>query len=149
MPVVAFAQTLRRTAVAAAVIACAKNEWHKHAVLACHSRPKTHIFVVVQLSWICSVQLSLHDLQLKRRVDEQTVTLLPDFLSQTLQDAVVLRVAGLVEQVQVFAGASAQVLCLPSVYTNFSYRNLETSKYQAFVLFTKYVTTRDGTGTHG
>ncbi len=127
MPVIACVQALRRASVAATVKASAKNERHKDTVLACLSNSKTCSCVAAQLSWKRSVQLSEQDLLLKRRVDEQTVTLLPDFFSQTLQDAVVPCIAGLIEQVQAFTGATAQVLCFPSVYANFSHRNLEIS----------------------
>ncbi len=127
MPVVAFVQTLRRASVAAVVNACAKNEWYKDTLLARLSVSKAGTFVAAQLSWKRSVQLSAQDLLLKRSVDEQTVTPLPDFFSQTLQDAVVPRIAGLIEQVQAFTGATVQVFCFPSVYANFSHRNLEIS----------------------
>ncbi len=133
MPVEACVQTLRRASVAAALKACAKNEWLKDLVLAYHVMSNTPSYVQCLLNWKRSVELSEQDIIRKRLVHEQTLTLLPDFFSQTLHDAVVLRIVGLIEQVQVFAGASAQVLCVPSVYTNFSYRNLEISRCQGVV----------------
>ncbi len=125
MPVIVIAQTFRRAILAAAATARAKNERHKDLVLALLRPSNTRNYEVAPLDWKRSVQLSQQVLLLKWHVHEQTVTFFPDFFRETLQDAVVLCVAGLIEQVQVLAGASAQVLCFPSVCSNFSYRNLE------------------------
>ncbi len=71
------------------------------------------------------VQHSLQHFDVVWHEDQQAAAHPPDFLSQTLEHAVVACVTDLFEQIQVLVGAATEILGLCSVQKHFTDRNLQ------------------------